>query len=870
MPNNNVDENKANDYSAHADGRLRSLGGMYEDYFLDYASYVILERAVPALEDGLKPVQRRILHSMWELEDGRFNKVANVVGNTMKYHPHGDASINDALVQMGQRELLIDTQGNWGNILTGDSAAAPRYIEARLSKLALDTVFNAKLTEWQKSYDGRNKEPVHLPVKFPLLLTQGVEGIAVGLSCKIFPHNFKELCAACIDLLKGNPITLFPDFPSGGLIDCSKYNDGLRGSRIRVRARINILDHKTLIISEIPYGTTTDSLIDSIVAAGEKGKIKLKKVEDNTADKVEILVHLAPSASPDTTIESLYAFTDCEVIHSPNTCVIHDGKPVFLSVSEILRYNAFRTKELLEKELQIKLNELQEAHLFASIEKIFIENRIYRKIENCETWESILKTIEKGLKPYLNNLYRPLKAEDYTRLTEIRIKRISRFDARKAEELLAQLVSAIEETKSHLFNITDFTIQWFDKLIQKYGDLYPRKTEIACFDNVALKNIVERRLKLYYDRETGFLGYGLKTGVVLGDCSELDEILLFTEEGKLILTKINEKKFVGKNIIHVKFWNKDDSSVYNLIFRDGKNGHYIVKRFKISGISKDKEYDLTRGKSGSFVLYFSEMPKVSQEIITISLKPRPRVKKLIFDLDLNTIAVKGRDSQGIILTKLPIRKITRKISKTSEDSGKSLWFDRITKRFAFTEKGDFVGNISPGQRVFVIMQGGTTRKIVPDVTIFFDECPFAIIPYSDTTVITLVWQLQNSSEIWIKRFVPVTDDKIYNILGEDPGRLLFASAAPKIKLIFSYLHGKNKKGKKEEILIQDIFPIKSEIAKGTRLSSKQVLDVHFEILEEQNENPVSVPQQSTSVKEISSTDISISLDTPDSEPELFG
>lgn len=850
---------------SHAETQITALSGMYENYFLDYASYVILERAVPALEDGLKPVQRRILHSMWELEDGRYNKVANIVGNTMKYHPHGDASITDAIVQLGQRELLIDTQGNWGNILTGDSAAAPRYIEARLTKLALETVFHPKLTEWQLSYDGRNKEPVVLPVRFPLLLAQGVEGIAVGLACKILPHNFRELCQACIDVLKGEPIQLFPDFPTGGLADCSRYNDGRRGGRVRVRARLNIIDHKTLSITEIPFGTTTDSLIESIVTAGEKGKIKIRKIEDNTAEKVEIILHLAPGATPDTTIEALYAFTDCEVSLSPNACVIHEGKPVFMGVSDILRYTAENTRRLLEKELQLKLQEQQEAHLFASLEKIFIENKIYRQIEECETWEAVLQTIEEGLQPYLSVFYRPITRDDIIRLTEIRIKRISRYDAFKAEEALKAIEKAMADTRRHLSHINDYTIRWFESLLKNFGDRHPRRTELTEFDNVALKKIVQRNEKLYYDPETGFLGFGLRTGKYIADCSDLDDVLIFTQEGTLTLTRVEEKKFVGRNVLHIQVWNRDDETVYHMIFRDGRQGPYVLKRFRLGGITRDKTYDLTRGTAGSSVVYFTANAPGTSEVLTIQLKPRPRLKKMVFDIHLDEVAVRSRDSQGIIVTRHPIRKIVRKAREQAALEARPLWFDEQVRRFSFVEKGRLIGHMLPGERVFVMNRNGQARWIVPELTTFFDDVPFSILPCPQGTVLTLVYRLTATGEYFVKRFVPESEDKIYNVFGDEEAEPVFISRAPRVMAHITFEFGRSRDIRTETLVLNDLFPVKGETAKGTRLSHKNLREVAFEEIKEENSAVEgNQPQAGSRV----STD-TIVVQGPDIQPELF-
>lgn len=639
---------------------------MYQSWFLDYASYVILERAVPYLDDGLKPVQRRVLHSMWDMEDGRYNKVANIIGHTMKYHPHGDASIGDALVQLGQKDLLIDTQGNWGNIYTGDSAAASRYIEARLSKFALDVVFNPKTTIWQASYDGRNKEPVTLPVKFPLLLAQGVEGIAVGLACKILPHNFCELIEASIDAIKGKKINILPDFATGGVADFSKYNEGLRGGRIRVRAVIEKLSRKMLVIREIPFGTTTSSLIDSILAANDKGKIKVKKVEDNTAAKVEIIIHLHPDSSEDTdkTIEALFAFTDCEVSISPNSCVIVDGKPQFLSVNEILRLSALNTQELLRRELQIRLSELEEDWHFSSLEKIFIEKRIYRDIEECETWEAVLETIHKGLKPYKKRFLREITDEDVTRLTEIKIKRISKFDSFKADEHIRGLDEEMARVKSDLDNLKTYTVNYFRNLLKKHGKGRERRTRIDEFETIIASKVIINNAKLYVNRAEGFVGLGLKKDEFVCDCSDIDDLIAINSEGKMMVSKVQDKVYVGKDIIHVAVFRKeqDESTVYNMIYMDGRAGAVMVKRFTIGGITRDKVYDLTRGKDGSRVLFLSVNKPDEYPTAVVKLRPRPKIKNLDIPVYFGSQIIKGRGVQGNVVTKFSILKVVRATS----------------------------------------------------------------------------------------------------------------------------------------------------------------------------------------------------------------
>jgi topoisomerase-4 subunit A len=670
MSDDHIKKTKPENNSQH------QVSGMYQNWFLDYASYVILERAVPYLDDGLKPVQRRILHSMNEMEDGRYNKVANIIGNTMKYHPHGDVSIGDALVQIGQKDLLIDTQGNWGNIYTGDSAAASRYIEARLSKFAQEVVFNPKTTIWQQSYDGRNREPVALPVKFPLLLAMGVEGIAVGLACKILPHNFCELIEGSIDVLRKRKTNLLPDFPTGGTADFSKYNGGLRGGKIRIRSVVEKKDKKTLVIREIPFGTTTTSLIDSILSANEKGKIKIKKVEDNTAALVEIVIHLHPDSSEDTdkTIEALYAFTDCEVSISPNSCVILDGKPVFLGVNEMLKISTFNTQELLKRELEIELAELNEEWHFSSLEKIFIENRIYRRIEESETWEAVLEAIDKGLRPFKKLLKREVTTDDILRLTEIKIKRISKFDSFKANERLKAIEQKIKEVKENLKNMTPYAIAWFKNLLKKYGKGKERKTvDAGEFENIEARKVVINNARLYVNREEGFAGYGLKKDEFIAECSDIDDVITFTGDGKFNVNRIAEKVYVGKDVIHIAIFNKgDQQTVYNMIYQDGPRGNYLVKRFTVGGITREKVYDLTKGREGSKVIFFSVSGEKNAGSVKIHLRPRPKLKNLILDINLDEIMVKGRSAVGNIITKFAISKIVPVLPRTDNKPAQSI------------------------------------------------------------------------------------------------------------------------------------------------------------------------------------------------------
>ncbi|NRA91825.1 MAG: DNA gyrase/topoisomerase IV subunit A, partial [Psychroserpens sp.] len=711
--NNNPEEN--ND-------TITRVTGMYKDWFLDYASYVILERAVPAIEDGFKPVQRRIMHSMKDLDDGRYNKVANIVGHTMQYHPHGDASIADAMVQIGQKDLLIDTQGNWGNILTGDSAAASRYIEARLSKFALDVVYNPKITEWQASYDGRRKEPVNLPVMFPLLLAQGGEGIAVGLSTKILPHNFIELIDASVKHLQGKRFKLVPDFPTAGIADFTNYNDGLRGGKVRVRAKISQHDKNTLVITEIPFGTNTSSLIDSILKANDKGKIKIKKIEDNTAADVEILVHLPSGISPDKTIDALYAFTNCEISISPLGCIIEDNKPLFIGVSEMLRRSTDNTVQLLKSELEIKLGEFEEQWHFASLERIFIENRIYRDIEEEETWEGVISAIDKGLRPHIKHLKRAVTEEDIVRLTEIRIKRISKFDIDKAQQKIDALEEQIAEVKHHLANLIDYAIAYFNRLKKDYGEGRERKTEIRTFADVDATKVVIRNTKLYVNREEGFIGTSLRRDEYVCDCSDIDDIIVFNKEGKMMVTKVGSKTFIGKDIIHVAvFKKKDKRTIYNMMYRDGSKGPTFVKRFAVTSITRDREYDLTNGNKGSKVWYFSANPNGEAEVVTVFLRQVGSIKKLKWDLDFAEILIKGRASKGNLVTKYSVKKIELKEKGVSTLKPRKIWFDDAVQRLNVDGRGELIGEFRGEDRLLIITQSGIAKTILPELTTHFDD-----------------------------------------------------------------------------------------------------------------------------------------------------
>ena len=805
---------------------ITKVTGMYKDWFLDYASYVILERAVPALKDGFKPVQRRIMHSMKDLDDGRYNKVANVVGHTMQYHPHGDASISDALVQLGQKELLIDMQGNWGNILTGDRAAAARYIEARLSKFALEVVFNPKTTDWQSSYDGRKKEPIDLPVKFPLLLAQGAEGIAVGLSTKILPHNFNELIDASIKHLKGKPFTLVPDFLTGGIADASGYHDGKRGGKIRVRAKIGQLDKKTLVITEIPFGTTTSTLIDSILKANEKGTIKIRQIEDNTAANVEILVHLPSGISPDKTIDALYAFTSCENPISPLCCVIDDNKPVFIGVSEILIRSTNHTVELLKLELEIQLNELDEQWHFASLERIFIENRIYRDIEEQDTWEGVIKAIDEGLQPHIKHLKRPITEEDIVRLTEIRIKKISKFDIDKAKQFIESLEEKIAEVKKHLANIIEFAIDYFKNLKQKYGKGKERLTEIRLFDDIIATKVVMRNTKLYVNREEGFVGTSLKKDEYVDDCADIDDVIVFRRDGVMLVTKVDAKTFVGKDIIHVAVFKKNDTrTVYNMIYRDGKNGSSYIKRFNVTGVTRDKEYDLTAGTKGSQVLYFTENPNGEAETVTINLRAAGGVKKLKWDIDFSDLAIKGRSSRGNIVTKHAIRKIELKSEGVSTLKPRKIWFDETVQRLNVDNRGELLGEFKPEDRLLIINQKGIIKTIKPELSTHFESDMIVLEKWVPEKPISVIYYDGDKEKYFVKRFMIDNPNKEELFISEHPKSQLEIVATdyrPMAEVQFS-------KRNLEPILLnfEEFIAIKGIKAQGNQLTSDKIKQVNM-------------------------------------------
>lgn len=803
------------------------ISGLYENWFLEYASYVILERAVPAIEDGLKPVQRRILHALNEMDDGRFNKVANVIGSTMQYHPHGDASINDAIVNIGQKELLMDTQGNWGDVRTGDGAAAPRYIEVRLSKFAREVVFNGDTTQWQLSYDGRKKEPITLPIKFPLLLAQGVEGIAVGLSTKILPHNFCELIEASIDLLKGKKVSLFPDFQTGGYIDVTNYNDGQRGGKVRVRARIEEEDKKMLVVRDIPFGTTTSSIIDSIIKANDSGKIKIKKVVDNTAADVEIQIHLASGVSPDITVDALYAFTECEVSISPNACVIMGDKPHFLGITEILRHNTDNTVELLKQELEIKKTNLLEKILHGSLEKIFIENRIYRDIEECETFEAVIKTIDKGLEPYKPSFYREITEEDILNLTEIRIKRISKYDAFKAEEQMRKWEQELAETEDNLANLIRYAIDYFKDLLKKYGKGRERKTVLRTFNQISANIVAANNQKLYVNRADGFIGYGLKKDEYVMDCSDIDDIIVFRRDGKCLVTKIQDKVFVGKDIIHCAvFVKNDERKVYNMVYLEGKSGVSYVKRFQITAVTRDREYDLTQGTPRSKITYFTANDNGEAEVITVSLTAQSKAKVKQFDFNFADLLIKNRNANGNILTKYPVRKIVLKQAGVSTLGGVDIWYDTTIGRLNRDERGQYLGNFEATDSILVIYREGTYELTNFDLTNHFEPNDILLISKFDSErVITAVY-FDNAQKIYyIKRFQIETTsvDKKFLFISDTKGsKLHLASLDRHPRLEVSIQKNSKSPVEKEEHLVEEMVDVRGWKAMGNKLTMEKV------------------------------------------------
>ncbi|TXE11916.1 DNA gyrase/topoisomerase IV subunit A [Seonamhaeicola algicola] len=809
---------------------ITRVTGMYKDWFLDYASYVILERAVPAIEDGFKPVQRRIMHSMKDLDDGRYNKVANIVGHTMQYHPHGDASIADAMVQIGQKDLLIDTQGNWGNILTGDSAAASRYIEARLSKFALDVVYNPKITEWQASYDGRRKEPVNLPVMFPLLLAQGGEGIAVGLSTKILPHNFIELIDASIKHLNGKKFTILPDFPTAGIADFSNYNDGNRGGKVRVRAKISQLDKNTLVITELPFGTTTSSLIDSILKANDKGKIKIKKIEDNTAAEVEILVHLPSGLSPDKTIDALYAFTSCESSISPLGCVIEDNKPLFIGVSEMLRRSTDNTVQLLKQELEIKLGELEEQWHFASLERIFIENRIYRDIEEEETWEGVIKAIDTGLQPHIKHLKRAITEDDIVRLTEIRIKRISKFDIDKAQQKIDALEEQIAEVKHHLEHLIAYAITYFTRLKNDYGEGRERKTEIRVFDDVDATKVVIRNTKLYVNREEGFIGTSLRRDEYVGDCSDIDDIIVFTKAGKMMVTKVDTKTFIGKDIIHVAvFKKKDKRTIYNMVYKDGAKGPSYIKRFAVTSITRDREYDLTNGNKGSVVLYFSANPNGEAEVVTVNLRQAGSIKKLKWDIDFADILIKGRASKGNLVTKYPVKRIELKEKGVSTLKPRKIWFDDTVQRLNVDGRGELIGEFRGEDKLLIINQSGVVKTVTPEVTMHFDDDMIVMEKWVPKKPISAIYYHGEKDIYYVKRFLIENENKEEYFISDTPNshlEIVSTDWKPMAEVVFAKERGKDRKDNLE-VNLEEFIAIKGISALGNQLTKDKVNQINL-------------------------------------------
>lgn len=830
---NEMNEEEGTDSSVHSEYKVPvkdsenqlHLSGMYQNWFLDYASYVILERAVPHIADGLKPVQRRILHSMKRMDDGRYNKVANIIGHTMQFHPHGDASIGDALVQLGQKDMMVDCQGNWGNILTGDGAAAPRYIEARLSKFAVEVAFNHKTTEWKPSYDGRNKEPITLPIKFPLLLAQGVEGIAVGLSSKILPHNFNELCDASVAYLQGEEFTLYPDFQTGGFIDVSRYNDGERGGAVKVRAKISKLDNKTLVITDIPYGRTTSSLVESILKANDKGKIKIRKVDDITAGNVEIQIHLAAGVSSDKTIDALYAFTDCEISISPNCCVIEDSKPHFLTVSNILKRSTDNTLYLLKWELEIHKRELEENLHFSSLEKIFIEERIYKdkQFEEAPNMDAAVQHIGKRLEPFTKLFIREVTNEDILKLMEIKMGRILKFNSDKAEELIARYKAEIEEIEHDLANIVDYTVSWFVMLKEKYGKAHPRMTEIRNFDTIVATKVVEANEKLYINREEGFIGTSLKKDEYICNCSDIDDIILFYKDGKYKIVKVSDKMFIGKNILYVNVFKKNDKrTIYNVVYRSGKVGPYYMKRFAVTGVTRDKEYDVTMGDEGSKIVYFSANPNGEAETIRVLLKPRPRQKVQLFEKDLSEIAIKGRQSMGNMLTKAEVHKITLRQKGKSTLGGRKVWYDPDVLRLNYDNRGLYLGEFHSDDQILVVKENGDFNTTNFDLSNHFEPGIIKIEKFDEHKVWTAVLFDADQEYMYLKRFTFETSNRVQNFLGENSKSKLYILTDivyPRIELAFG---GNDSFRGTQEIDAEEFIAVKSFKAKGKRLSTFEI------------------------------------------------
>lgn len=828
------------------------ISGLYEQWFLDYASYVILDRAVPYVNDGFKPVQRRILHSLKEMDDGRYNKAANVIGNTMKYHPHGDASIGDAMVQIGQKDLLIDCQGNWGDPITGDAAAAPRYIEARLSKFALEVIFNPDTTIWQQSYDGRNREPVTLPVKFPLLLAQGAEGIAVGLATKIMPHNFIELIDASIGVLNKERPNLLPDFPTGGFADCSNYNEGMRGGRIKVRAKIEELDRRTLVITEIPFGTTTTSIIDNVIAANDKGKIKIRRIEDNTAAKVEIVVHLAPGISPDVTIDALYAFTDCETSISPNTCVIKEDKPHFMSVNDILIENTKNTKDLLKQELEIRLNDLMERMFFSSLLKIFIQEGMYKNsnYENAGNFENVVEVLNDLFEPFFPQFYRTILPEDYRRLIDRPMSSITRFDVKKADEQMKVLEADVKKVKRHLRHLNDYAIAWFEKLKTKYGKGRERKTELRTFEKVDAADVALANAKLYVNRKEGFVGTGMRRDEFLCDCSDLDEVIVFRNDGKFMVTRVQDKVFVGKDIIHVAVFRRgDERTIYNMIYRDGKTGTSYVKRFAVTSVTRDREYDLTRGNKGSVVWYFTVNPNGEAEIVSIQLKAHSKLRKLLIDLDFAEIGIKGRGAQGNIVSKYPIRRVTLKTKGVSTLSGRKIWFDATLARLNVEERGKYLGEFDGEDKVLVVREDGSCELTSFDLTNHYDVNLARIEKYNSNRIYSIIHQDGKSKNYFLKRFLieDIAFGRRVPLINEEPGsKMIVISGAehPMIKLDIT--KGKANVEESLELSLAEQIDVKGMRAQGNRLSAHEVKNIELLTTEAQEMHGLEESNEPTS------------------------
>lgn len=850
----------------HDDNIKHQLTGMYESWFLDYASYVILERAVPNIDDGLKPVQRRILHSMWRMDDGRYNKVANIVGHTMQFHPHGDASIGDALVQLGQKDLLIDHQGNWGNILTGDRAAAPRYIEARLSKFAIDVVFNPKTTDWKLSYDGRNKEPISLPVKFPLLLQQGVEGIAVGLSSKILPHNFNELCDACVKYLHGESFQLYPDFQTGGAIDVSKYSDGMRGGAVKVRAKIGKLDNKTLVITEIPYGCTTTSVIDSILRAVDKGKIKIRKVDDNTAANVEILVHLTPGTSSDKTIDALYAFTDCEVSISPNCCVIDNKRPYFLTVSDVLKKSTDTTLDLLRKELQIQRGEILESLHFATLEKIFIEERIYKdkEFEQAKNMDAACEHIDDRLTPFYPQMIREVTKDDILKLMEIKMARILKFNTDKAEENIARLNAELTEVDKHLANIVEYTCNWFERLQKKYGKFFPRHTELRNFDVIEAVKVVEANEKLYVDREEGFIGTSLKKNEFVANCSDIDDAIIFFRDGRYIVTSVADKKFIGKNILYVNVFKKNDSrTIYNMVYRDGKQGAHYIKRFNVTSVIHDKEYITTLGSPDSRIVYFTANPNGEAELIRIALKPGCGARKLIFERDFSEVNIKGKSAKGVILTKYPVLKISLKSHGISTLGGRKVWFDKDVLRLNYDGRGEYIGEFQAEDQILVVLNNGIYYTTDSELSNHYEDNVIVLEKFNPDKIWTAVlYDADQQNFPYLKRFVFDVSSRKQSYLGDNPKNellILSCQVYPHIKVTFG---GVDDFRAPLDIEASDFIAVKGIKAKGKRLTTFTV-----DKIEELEPTHIPTPESEDNEEEAEEVNEEENINDSDSETD---